>query len=64
MFDRKSKSLKYNKLVVYVGDLEAEKRGDPKNAGESRLIYENKGAKKTACGESDDINENKQDSRF
>jgi len=46
MFDRKFKSFKYKKLDVSVGVMEAEKRGDPKNEGESRLIYENKGRKK------------------
>jgi len=59
MFDRKSKSLKYKKLDVSVGAPEAEKRGDPKNEGESRLLYENKERKKTACGESRIVIENK-----
>jgi len=49
MFDLKTKSLKYKKLDVFVGVLEAEKRGDPKNEGEYRLIYENKGQKKQAA---------------
>jgi len=60
MFDRKTKSLKYKNLDVSVGVLEAEKRGDPKNEGESRLIYENKGQKKTGRGESRLVIENKQ----
>ena len=59
MFDRKSKSMKYKKLDDSVGVLEAEKRGDPKNAGESRLIYENKGEEKTDRGESRLVIENK-----
>ena len=64
MFDRKSKSLKYKELVVSVGVLEAGKKGDPKNAGESRLIYENKGEEKTGRGESRLVIENKQVIRF
>ena len=59
MFDRKVKSLKYNKLDVSVGVLEAEKRGDPKNARESRLVYENKGEEKADRGESRLVIENK-----
>jgi len=64
MFDRKSKSVKYKKLDVSVGVLEAEKKGDPKNAGISHLIYENKGRGKTTCGKSHLLIENKQVIRF
>ena len=64
MFDRKTKSLKYKKLDVSVRVLEAEKRGDPKNEGKYRLIYENKGQKKTGRGESRLVIEKKQVIRF
>ena len=56
--------MKYKKLEVSVGVLEAEKKGDPKNAGESRLIYENKGEEKTGRGESRLVIANKQVIRF
>ena len=49
MFDRKTKSFKYQELVAFAGALESEKKGDPKNEGESRLVYENKGRKKQAA---------------
>jgi len=45
MFDRKSKSLKWKELVACEEALESEKGGDPKNKGESGLVYENKGQK-------------------
>jgi len=64
MFDRNTKSLKKNELVASARALESEKRGDPKNEGESRLIYENKGEEKTGRGESRLIVENKQVIRF
>ena len=60
MFDRKTKSLKWKELVAFSGALGSEKRGDPKNEGESRLIYENKGEEKTDRGESRLLTENKQ----
>ena len=37
---------KYNGLCAFRGDLEAKKRGVPKNAGISDDVYENKGQKK------------------
>ena len=46
MFDRITKSLKYKGLSGSAGVLGSEKRGDPKNAGGYRLVYENKGLKK------------------
>ena len=46
MFDLKTKSLKWKELVAFSGALGSEKRGDPKNEEECRLIYENKGRKK------------------
>ena len=64
MFDLKSKSLKYNELVASASALRNQKRGDPKNAGESRLIYENKGEEKTGRGESRLVIANKQVIRF
>ena len=60
MFDRKSKSLKYKKLVVSLRVLEAEKKGGPKNVGISHLVYENKGRGKTTCGKSHLLIENRQ----
>ena len=64
MFGLNTKSLKYKELVVSVGVLEAGKKGDPKNARESRLIYENKGEEKTGRGESRLVTEHKQLIRF
>ena len=60
MFDRKTKSLKYKDLVASARALESEKRGDPKNAGTSGIVYENKGREKTALGTSGNVDENKQ----
>ena len=60
MFDRKVKSLKYKELGASARALESKKRGDPKNEGEYRLIYENEGQKKTGRGESRLVIEKKQ----
>ena len=46
MFDLKTKPLKCKDLVASVRALEGEKKGDPKNEGESGVVYENKGRKK------------------
>ena len=64
MFDRKTKSLKCKELVASARALESEKRGDPKNEGISGIVYENKGAEKTASGMSGILVENKQVIRF
>jgi hypothetical protein len=44
----KRNPLKYKLLLGYWGAQEGEKKGDPKNEGKSKDVYENKGQEKTA----------------